>query len=69
MPLALIIATVAWLGYYDYRAFGSPFTLPYTVNRATYAVAPYYIWQHQRPTPVYRHEELRRFYMDNELGG
>jgi hypothetical protein len=69
LPLALIIATVAWLGYYDYRAFGSPFTLPYTVNRATYAVAPYYIWQHQRPTPVYRHEELRRFYMDNELGG
>jgi hypothetical protein len=69
LPLALIIAAVAWLGYYDYRAFGSPFTLPYTVNRATYAVAPYYIWQQQRPTPAYRHEELRHFYMNNELGG
>jgi hypothetical protein len=69
LPLTMIIAAVAWLGYYDYRAFGSPFTLPYTVDRATYAVAPYYIWQQQRPTPAYRHEELRHFYMVNELGG
>ncbi len=67
LPLALVLAAIAWLGYYDYRAFGSPYTLPYTINRATYAVAPYYIWQQQRPTPVYRHEELRRFYMGNEL--
>jgi hypothetical protein len=67
LPLALVIAAIAWLGYYDYRAFGSPFTLPYTINRATYAVAPYYIWQQQRPTPVFRHEELRHFYMGNEL--
>ncbi|MGA2634042.1 MAG: hypothetical protein ABSF16_07405 [Terracidiphilus sp.] len=69
LPLAMIVAAVAWLGYYDYRAFGSPFTLPYTVDRATYAVAPYYIWQQQRPTPAYRHEELRHFYFINELGG
>ena len=25
--------TVAWMGYYNYRVFGSPLTLPYTVNR------------------------------------
>jgi hypothetical protein len=69
LPLVMVIAAIAWLGYYDYRAFGCPFTLPYTINRATYAMAPYYIWQQQRPTPVYRHEELRRFYMMNELAG
>ena len=57
----------AWLGYYDYRAFGSPLTLPYTVNRATYAMAPYYVWQSPRPEPAYRHESLRHFYMHNEL--
>ena len=66
-PLALIIAGGCWLGYYDYRAFGSPTTLPYTVNRAAYAVAPYYIWQSQRPMPVYRHDVLRRFYYENEV--
>jgi hypothetical protein len=66
-PLALIVATVAWLGYYDYRAFGSPTTLPYTVNRATYAMAPYFVWQPRRPEPAYRHEEMRRFYYEAEM--
>ncbi|MDE3186927.1 MAG: hypothetical protein KGM96_05295 [Acidobacteriota bacterium] len=61
-PLALLIIAAVWLGYYDYRAFGSPFTLPYTVNRATYARVPYYIWQPLRPEPVYHHLVMRRFY-------
>lgn len=67
LPLAIVILAGAWLGYYDYRAFGKPTTLPYTVDRATYAIAPYYVWQSQRPDPGYRHESLRRFYMDSEL--
>jgi hypothetical protein len=66
LPLALMVAATAWMGYYDYRAFGSPLTLPYTVNRATYATAPYYVWQSKRPAPVYRHESLQRFYADFE---
>ena len=67
MPVALIVAAVAWLGYYDYRAFGNPLTLPYTVDRATYAVAPYWVWQAPRPEPVYRHKVMRDFYVDYEL--
>jgi hypothetical protein len=65
--LALLLAGIAWLGYYDYRAFGSPLTLPYTVNRNTYATAPYYVWQNPRPEPHYRHAEMRRFYKIDEL--
>ena len=38
LPLAFVAACMAWLGYYDYRAFGNPLTLPYTINRATYAI-------------------------------
>ncbi len=45
IPLALIVAAGAWMGYYNDRAFGSPLTPPYAVNRATYAVAQYYVWQ------------------------
>jgi hypothetical protein len=67
LPLAILIAAGAWMGYYDYRAFGSPTTLPYTVNRATYAIAPYYIWQSARPAPAYNHASLRYFYSLNEL--
>jgi hypothetical protein len=66
-PLILILATLAWLGYYDYRAFGNPFTLPYTVNRTTYAMAPYFVWQTARPEPSYRHKEMRDFYYATEM--
>lgn len=68
LPLALIVAAVAWLGYYDYRAFGNPLTLPYSVDRAQYAAAPYWIWQSPRPEPVYRHQAIHDFYVVEELG-
>jgi hypothetical protein len=69
VPLALIIGAGAWMAYYDYRAFGSPFTLPYTINRNMYAMAPYFVWQSPRPEPAYRHEVMRRFYYDGERSG
>ncbi|HXR40261.1 MAG TPA: hypothetical protein VN776_14270 [Terracidiphilus sp.] len=68
LPLAVVLAAVAWLAYYDYRAFGNLRTLPYTVDRAEYAAAPYWIWQSPRPVPVYRHEVIRDFYVHQELG-
>lgn len=43
IPLALIVVAGAWMGYYNYRVFGSPTTLPYTVNRVQYAMAPYFV--------------------------
>jgi hypothetical protein len=42
-------------------------TLPYTVNRSTYAMAPYFVWQSPRPEPAYRHASMRKFYSENEL--
>jgi hypothetical protein len=65
-PIAIIAATLAFLGYYDYRAFGNAKTLPYTVDRATYAIVPYYVWQKAHPTPLYRHADLRQFYTERE---
>jgi hypothetical protein len=67
LPLLLVVAGSAWLAYYDYRAFGSAMTLPYTLNRAQYAVEPYWIWQSPRPEPVYRHAVMRAFYVLQEL--
>ena len=67
LPLALIMAGGAWMAYYDYRVFGNPLTLPYTVNRAQYAMAPYFIWQPKRPEPNYRHKLIREFYYQDEL--
>ena len=66
-PLLLIASAGSWLAYYDYRVFGNPLTLPYKVNRATYSMVPYFVWQQQRPEPAYRHPEMRRFYYKEEL--
>ncbi len=67
LPLAVLVAGGAWMADYDYRAFGNPLALPYTVNRATYAVAPYWMWQSPRPEPLYRHKPMRDFYVKQEL--
>jgi hypothetical protein len=67
LPVALLVCAGAWMGYYDLKAFGKATTLPYTINRATYAVVPYYFWQHLRPAPVYRSEDMRIFYEKEEM--
>lgn len=67
LPVALLVCAGAWMGYYDQKAFGKATMLPYTVDRATYAVAPYYFWQHPRPAPAYRSEEMRTFYEKEEM--
>lgn len=65
--VALLLATVTFMGYYNHRVFGNVFTPPYAVNRATYASAPHFLWQSPRPQPVYRHSVLRDFYTGEEL--
>lgn len=65
--VALLAIGMAWQGYYDLQAFGSPLTLPYAIDRATYAMAPYYVWQKPHPAPVYRHLQMQEFYDVYEL--
>ena len=68
LPLLLILgATGAAMGYYFWRVTGNAFVMPYQVNRQTYAVAPYFVWQKPRPEPAYHHAEMRNFYVDWEL--
>jgi hypothetical protein len=66
-PLVLIFSAGAWMAYYNYRVFQNPTTLPYTIDREQYAVAPYFVWQSPRPEPIYRHQAIRDFYVHNEL--
>jgi hypothetical protein len=66
-PAALLLVVGACMAYYDYRVFGNVFTLPYQVNRATYAMAPYFLWKAPLPEPVYRHQVMRDFYVNWEL--
>jgi len=58
----LLLIGGAGMGYYYWRVTGSPFRMTYQVNRGTYAMAPYFLWQSPRPEPVYRHAVMREFY-------
>jgi hypothetical protein len=68
-PLSLaLIATALAIGYYSWRVTGSPLRMPYQVDRDTYHVAPYFLWQSPKPEPVYHHEALRDLYARDDLG-
>jgi hypothetical protein len=67
-PTVLLLLVGAMDAYYNYRVFGRAFTLPYQVNRATYASAPVFIWQQPRSEPVYRYKVMRDFYAKWEMG-
>jgi hypothetical protein len=63
LPIILVLVVAgAAMGYYFWRVTGNPFVMPYEVDRATYATAPYFIWGKTRPMPVYRHAVMRSFY-------
>lgn len=64
-----VVMTIAAIGtgYYFWRVSGNPFRIPYQIEREAYGVAPYLLWQHLRPEPAYRHEVLRKMYVDEEM--
>jgi len=63
----VLLCVAALMAYYNWRAFGNPTTLPYTIQRHTFAVAPHFLFQSPRPAPVYRHQAMRDFYQGWEL--
>jgi hypothetical protein len=70
LPLTcvLIVGGVA-IAYYNWRVFGSPLTMPYSVNRQLYSVAPNFIWGSDRPAPEYNHAVMKDFYTRIETSG
>jgi hypothetical protein len=69
LPAAVVLALCgAGMGYYFSCVTGSPFKMPYQVNRETYAVAPYFLFQSPYAQPQYRHVELKEYYVDFEYG-
>lgn len=68
LPLVLVL-TIAGVatGYYFGRVTGNPLRMPYQVNRETYAIVPYFFWQHTKSPPVYHNDVMRDFYLKLEL--
>src|SRR2546422_106925 len=65
LPLFLVLAVVGMAtGYYFWRVTGSPFRMPQQVNRDTYSIARYFYGQSPNLRPVYHHQALRDFYLN-----
>jgi len=67
-PAVLVLVAAGLMAYYSHRVFGNALTLPYQINRETYASAPVFLWQAPRRPPEYRHKVMRDFYQVWEMG-
>ena len=60
LPTAVVVMLGAvTMGYYNLRVTGDALRMPYLVHEATYAIAPFFLWQWPQPEPTYRHEIIR----------
>lgn len=60
--LVVLCASAAATGYYCWRVTGSPFKLPYQVNRASNLYSPYFIWQTRQEPAGFPNEAFRDLY-------
>lgn len=58
----LLLVGFGATGCFYSRVTGNPLRMTYQVNRTQYAMAPYFLWQHLRAVPLYRHPVMRDFY-------
>jgi hypothetical protein len=62
--LTVMVPVAAAMGYYNYRTTGHVTLLPYTVNQRMYAASPFFYLLPPVAPPVYRHENIRKFWVD-----
>jgi hypothetical protein len=68
VPIVLILALGgAATGYYYWRVTGNPFRMGYLVNRDTYSIASYFLFQAPGAAPTYHHPVMRDFYQGWQL--
>ena len=65
LPVAAIAVPVLLaMGYYNYRTTGKAAQLPYVLNEKTYAASPHLYLLPPTPIPAYRHEFIRKLWME-----
>ena len=52
------------MAYYNYRVTGKPWLMPYSINQRMYAASPQFYLLPAGPLPTYRHEVLRKFWLE-----
>lgn len=68
LPLgSVLIFTVAFMGYYNWRLTGNAALFPYILNARTYESAGLFLWDHPREPLHYNNRQFEDFYNGWEL--
>jgi hypothetical protein len=71
-PIALpagmiLVCGLAAMLYYNYSVTGHPLEMPYVLNQAQNGGSPIFWMMPLHPPPVYRHDVIRRFWLEWDL--
>jgi hypothetical protein len=63
LPLStMLILTLAFIGYYNWRLTGNVLLFPHTLNTRTYHSTPLFLWGHLKPELSYHNQQFEDFY-------
>jgi type II secretory pathway component PulM len=63
LPLsAILVFTVAFIGYYNWRLTGNALLMPHVLNTRTYHSTPLFLWEHLKPELTYHNQQFEDFY-------
>ena len=60
--VAIGMAGMALMGYYNQRTTGNPLLLPHILNERTYSPLPLFLWQRAKPALTFRDPAFAKFY-------
>ena len=62
-PLSVVLLlTVAFMGYYNWRLTGNAFLFPHVLNSRTYRSMGLFLWDHPKPPMQYNNQQFEDFY-------
>jgi hypothetical protein len=63
LPLsAVMILTLTFIGYYNWRLTGNALLFPHVLNTRTYHSTPLFLWEHLKPELKYNNQQFEDFY-------
>ena len=63
LPLsAVIVLTLIFIGYYNWRLTGNALLFPHVLNTRTYHSTPLFLWEHLKPELTYNNQQFEDFY-------
>jgi hypothetical protein len=63
VPLAsVLVLTIAFMGYYNWRLTGNALLFPHVLNSRTYRTMGLFLWDHPQPPMQYHNQQFEDFY-------